>query len=137
MISGVGTDVVDIAGFREQLDDSASGFVSATFTGQEQVYANRKPQPYASLAARFAAKEAFIKAWSGSRYGYPPQSLHVDLREIEVIQDGYGRPRLQLHGQVQTLVNRVNSAHRTHLSISHDGDIASAFVVFETFPESV
>ena len=136
MICGIGTDVVDIAGFREQLDDSASGFVSATFTGQEQVYVNQRPQPYASFAARFAAKEAFIKAWSGSRYGFPPHRPHVDLREIEVTQDGYGRPRLQLHGQVQMLVNSEHSVHRTHLSISHDGDIASAFVVFETFPES-
>ena len=52
------------------------------------------------LAARFAAKEAFLKAWSGARAGRAPALESVDLREIEVVDDGHGRPALALHGAV-------------------------------------
>ena len=135
MIGGVGVDVVDIPQFRQQIDDPISNFVHATFTQREQNDAQSKPQPAPSLAARFAAKEAFIKAWSSSRYGYPPHSIHINLCDIEVASDSYGRPAINLYGQVKVLMNQMTSAYRTHLSLSHDGEVATAFVVLELFPE--
>ena len=63
----VGVDLVHVPGFAQQLEDRASGFVDHTFTPRER----RTRAPH-RLAARFAAKEAFIKAWSGSRTHQPP-----------------------------------------------------------------
>ena len=77
------------------------------------------------LAARFAATEAFIKAWSSSRWGSPPLLRSVDMREIEVIQDPWGRPSLRLHGDVARAAGRLDA----HLSLSHDGGVAVAFVI--------
>jgi holo-[acyl-carrier protein] synthase len=120
----IGVDLVDVPGFADQLADRASGFVDGTFTPLEQ----RTAQGDASrLAARFAAKEAFVKAWSGSRRGLPPLLAAVDLREIEVVDDGYGRPGLRLHGAIKAAVGE----RRTHLSLSHDGPSAIAVVILD------
>jgi holo-[acyl-carrier protein] synthase len=120
----LGVDLVDVPAFAEQLDDIASGFVDGTFTAQEQRTAKGDPR---RLAARFAAKEAFVKAWSGSRFGQPPLLAEIDLREIEVVDDGFGRPGLRLHGKLAAAVGPV----ATHLSLSHDGAAAIAFVMLE------
>ena len=121
----VGVDLVDVPGFAEQLADRASGFVEGTFTPLEQRTAQGDPS---RLAARYAAKEAFIKAWSGSRRGLPPLLGAVDLREIEVVDDGYGRPALTLHGTLAGVVGPCT----TSLSLSHDGDSAIAVVLFQS-----
>ena len=118
----VGVDLVSVPGFAQQLEDTASGFVEYTFTPREQRVA-RDPR---RLAARFAAKEAFIKAWSGSRTHQPPLLGSLDLREIEVVDDGYGRPALALHGTLAQVVGPCS----TSLSLSHDGDAAIAVVLF-------
>jgi holo-[acyl-carrier protein] synthase len=120
----LGVDLVDVPAFAEQLSDTASGFVAGTFTAREQRAAKGDAR---RLAARFAAKEAFVKAWSGSRFGQPPLLAEVDLREIEVVDDGYGRPGLRLHGKLADAVGPV----ATHLSLSHDGAAAIAFVMLE------
>jgi holo-[acyl-carrier protein] synthase len=120
----IGVDLVDVPAFAQQLDDAASGFVAATFTAREQRVAKGDAR---RLAARFAAKEAFVKAWSGSRRGRPPLLAEIDLREIEVVDDGYGRPSLQLHGAVADAVGPL----ATHLSLSHDGAAAIAFVMLD------
>jgi holo-[acyl-carrier protein] synthase len=121
---GIGVDLVDVPAFGEQLADAASGFVDGTFTAGEQRAAKGDAR---RLAARFAAKEAFVKAWSGSRRGRPPALASVDMREIEVVDDGYGRPGIQLHGAVAAAAGDV----RAQLSLSHDGPAAIAFVVVE------
>lgn len=117
----VGVDLVHVPGFAQQLEDTASGFVEHTFTARE-----RKARAPHRLAARFAAKEAFLKAWSGARLHQPPLLGSVDLREIEVVDDGYGRPRLVLHGHVAQAVGTCT----TSVSLSHDGDAAIAVVLF-------
>jgi len=118
----VGVDLVNVPGFAQQLEDGASGFVDGTFTPREQ----KAREPH-RLAARFAAKEAFLKAWSGARLHQPPLLGNVDLREIEVADDGYGRPRIVLHGQIAQAVG----THTCSLSLSHDGDAAIAVVLFD------
>ena len=132
----VGLDIVTTTTFAEQLDDSASAFVEATFTAGEQ-RATRGPEATRTqrLAARYAAKEAFLKAWSGARAGRPPMLQRVDLREIEVVDDGHGRPALRLHGAVaaalELLAVELGMAAplRTHLSLSHDPPTAAAVVM--------
>jgi phosphopantetheine--protein transferase-like protein len=132
----VGLDIVTTTTFADQLADSASAFVDATFTAREQRDA-RAPEAIRvqRLAARYAAKEAFVKAWSGARAGRPPQLDAIDLREIEVVDDGHGRPALRLHGAVATSLERLAeelglvAPLRTHLSLSHDPPTAAAVVL--------
>ncbi|HEV7758803.1 MAG TPA: holo-ACP synthase [Acidimicrobiales bacterium] len=152
MILGLGLDVVDVVLFAEQLADGASGFVAATFRPSERRRGDPNdpngpngpndpndptdPRRRAlHLAGRFAAKEAFVKAWSSARRGQPPAlaPADLDLRDIEVVDDGFGRPALRLHGPVRNAVERLDEGRPpvVHLSISHDGATAAAVVVLE------
>ena len=123
-VRGLGLDLVDVEGFAQQLADPASGFVDGTFTAAEQHDA--APDRIRGLAARFAAKEAFIKAWSSSRHGRPPALRRVDLREVEVRRDAYGRPSVSLHGEVAAA---VGDDLAVRVSLSHDGGVATAVVM--------
>ncbi len=95
----------------------------------------RRSRPRRAPGARYAAKEAFVKAWSGARAGRPPLLQTVDLREIEVVDDGHGRPALRLHGEVAASLQRlateldVAGPLHTHLSLSHDPPTAAAVVL--------
>ena len=134
-ILGVGLDVVDVAGFAEQLADEASGFAAATFRPAERRNEGTDRERQARhLAGRFAAKEAFVKAWSSARRGRPPALApdDLDLRDIEVVDDGFGRPGLKLHGAVcRAVAELAPSPEAIHLSVSHDGGTAAAVVVLE------
>lgn len=129
MIRGVGLDLVDVATFREQLALPGSVFAEGTFTPAERREADARPDhdPARHLAARYAAKEAFVKAWSGAAFGRVPQMAGVDLREVELMSDGYGRPAIQLHGE---LAQRAGGLHIL-VSLSHEGSMAAAVVVIE------
>jgi holo-[acyl-carrier protein] synthase len=133
----VGLDIVTTTTFAEQLADSASGFVDATFTAGERRAVRGDPAIRAQrLAVRFAAKEAFLKAWSGARAGRAPALAAIDLREIEVVDDGHGRPSLRLHGAVADalaeLAEELASELYPHVSLSHDPPTAAAVVVLST-----
>ena len=132
MIDGIGIDMVDVDAFRDQLADPASSFVTASFTEGERRVADERPSgdPARHLAARYAAKEALIKAWSGSNWGGRPVLRAIDMRDIEVVSDAFGRPRLCLHGTVAAALD-PQGTRRIHLSLTHDGPVASAFVVLE------
>ena len=119
----VGTDIVQISAFASQLDVSGSTF-TRVFTERERRECAAKPSPVASLAARWAAKEAYIKAWAQSRYGSPPAHSNVDFSDIEVVADAFGRVTIALRG---SLVDAAPAA--TSLSLSHDGDYAIAVCV--------
>lgn len=132
MIAGVGLDMVDVAAFNRQLEDTASVFGAATFTRREFDDASSRPSgvPARHLAARFAAKEALLKAWSQASGAAPPDLVAVDLREIEVVTDAAGRPHLRLHGRVAEALAGLGLS-RLHLSLTHDGGYAMAMVVIE------
>jgi holo-[acyl-carrier protein] synthase len=115
MIIGVGIDVVDVARFTQTLDETPR-LRQRLFTEAEQQL------PPASLAARFAAKEALAKALGA------PVGLH--WRDAEVHRDDDGRPHLSMTGTVAARAEQLG-ARRTHISLSHDAGIASAVVVLE------
>lgn len=136
-VVGVGLDLVDVEALAAQLDDAASGFADAVFTPLERREAAAGPTPEVRrLAARWAAKEAFVKAWSAARRGRPPRLGSVDLREIELRGDGYGRPVLTLHGAVAEALAPLAAELGVqelvpHVSLSHDGGVAGAVVLLE------
>ncbi|WP_293787567.1 4'-phosphopantetheinyl transferase superfamily protein, partial [uncultured Aeromicrobium sp.] len=79
----------------------------------------------ASLAARWAAKEAFVKAWSESRWGSAPVLAEEIHHLIEVVTDAWGRPRIVLHGDV---AEALDDDIAIFVSLTHDGDYALAHV---------
>ncbi len=112
MIEGVGVDVVDIQRFIASLERTPN-LRSKLFTESERMLAP------ASLAARFAAKEALYKALS------PAHGLA--WHDAEVINHPNGKPDFLFRGEIADLVDGA----RVHLSISHDANIATAMVVVE------
>ena len=122
----IGIDMVHVPQFASQLADKASSFAQQTFTPREWRYAHQhlSNKPENHLSARFATKEAFIKAWSSSRWGKPPVLPNPDFRQLEVINDSYGRPKLLLHGELRDKVGPC----KIQISISHDGDYAISTV---------
>lgn len=116
MIVGIGVDMVDIERFEGQIARSPR-LMERLFTAHE------RDLPLRSLAARYAAKEALIKALGGSD--------GVRWQEIEVPRLGERQaPSYVLSGETErTLVAR--GVARTHLSLSHDGGLALAYAVLE------
>ena len=115
MIVGVGIDVVDVSRFGASLTRTP-GLAERLFTPAE------RERPLASLAARFAAKEAVAKALGA------PASLR--WHDAEVVNEASGRPLLELRGTVRARADELG-ATSVHLSLSHDAGIASAVVVLE------
>lgn len=131
----IGVDIVHVPGFREQLERPGSRFEDV-FTALELRVARQRPDRGLHLAGRWAAKEAFIKAWSQAIYGRPPVLSPdlVDFREIEVQPDRWGRVAVVTRGDVDKAVATSLGPVATSLSISHDGDyaIATCLVVEQT-----
>jgi holo-[acyl-carrier protein] synthase len=115
-IVGVGIDVVDLSRFEDSLRRTP-GLAERLFTPAE---ASRPP---ASLAARFAAKEALAKA-----LGAP---ANLAWHDAEVVSEDSGRPVFALRGTVAARAAELGAAH-VHLSLSHDAGLASAMVVLES-----
>jgi holo-[acyl-carrier protein] synthase len=115
-IVGVGIDVVDIDRFGESMERTP-GLRSRLFTPGEAA------MPPASLAARFAAKEALAKA-----LGAP---VGMAWHDAEVVSESSGRPLFTLRGTVLARANDLGVGS-VHLSLSHDAGIASAMVVLES-----
>jgi holo-[acyl-carrier protein] synthase len=121
VIIGIGIDVVPVDRFAESLLRTP-GLRDRLFTADEQTTPSGTRRTGESLAARFAAKEAVAKALGA------PGDLH--WHDAEVTVGEHGRPRLTVRG---TVAGRAAQLGVTgwHLSMSHDGGIASAVVVAE------
>lgn len=131
MLIGVGMDLAEVAHWQRALGDAATGVIEATFTDRERAYAQSSVGDAAEhLAARFAAKEAFVKALGATRHGRAPLTAQVDLRAIEVERDAHGRPRLMLHGPARALADQLGVRH-IWLSLTHTAGTAGAVVVLE------
>lgn len=141
-VLGVGLDLVDIASFAEQLDVAGSTMTGETFTASEladaeSVQRDRPGDERAAarrLAGRFAAKEAFLKAWSSARVGRAPALADLRWRDLEVLADPWGRPFLRPTGAAGAAVIDSLGAIDLHVSITHDGPVAAAVVVIAGDP---
>lgn len=119
----IGTDIVCIPSFAQQLAQPGTQFDQVFSTQELRVAARYQGRRRAEhLAGRWAAKEAFVKAWSQSLYGNPPVMEHVDWAEIEVQPDAWGRVLVVPRGEAA----RACGIERAQVSISHDGDYAMA-----------
>jgi holo-[acyl-carrier protein] synthase len=121
-IVGIGLDLVKIDRVRVITDRWKARFLGRLYTPAERRECMSKAAPYASLAGRFAAKEAVLKAlgtgWSGG----------IRWHDIQVLNDRAGRPRATVSGRVKTLMKRAGVTD-IHVSLSHDTDYAVAEAV--------
>jgi holo-[acyl-carrier protein] synthase len=126
MILGLGVDICDLERLKRALDaPTGTRFRARVFTAAEQAYCEaRRRGRLASYAARFAAKEAAMKAL-GTGWGEG-----VRWRDFEVVRAASGPPRLVLHGEAARLA-RQRGMTRWLLALSHAGGGAIASVVVE------
>ena len=121
VIVAVGIDVVLVDRFARALARTPL-LADRLFTEQELLTDSGNPRPPESLAARFAAKEAVAKALGA------PAGLR--WHDCEIVTDPDGRPWLAVSGTVAAVAD-ARGVNHWHLSLSHDGGIASAMVVAE------
>ncbi len=124
MILGTGIDLMDPARMERAAEKSEGRILDRLFTMGEQAYCKRRRDQWLSFAARFAAKEAFVKALGlGIRQG-------LAWNEIEVVNNEWGRPDLVLKGKAAEIVNE-REISGIHLSLSHQKGMAIASVILE------
>jgi holo-[acyl-carrier protein] synthase len=117
-----------VPSFAEQLALPGSRFGSVFSVGERADAVARSLEPAqaaAFWAARWAAREAVVKAWSATMFGGPAPYGDEVLAQIEVACDAWGRPRLLFRSDVAEALEDYDAA----LSLSHDGDYAIAYVV--------
>lgn len=124
MILGIGIDLVDIPRLEAVLERHQGRAHKRLFTAEEIEYCSSAGRPGESYAARFAAKEAFFKA---VRAGW---GQGVTWTEVEVVSAPSGAPDIRLHGGARKRAETLG-ARRIHLSLTHGGEVAAAFLILE------
>ncbi|MBI4903473.1 MAG: holo-ACP synthase [Acidobacteria bacterium] len=125
MIVGTGVDLADVRRIREAIERYGRRFVERVFTAGEIAYVESKANKYERYAARFAAKEAGMKAiGTGWDRG-------TGWHDFEVVNLPSGQPRLELHGKAGEIVKQMG-VQRVHLSLTHTAENGMAFVVLES-----
>lgn len=120
MIAGIGVDIVDLARFERAVARTPK-LLDRLFAESEQAQGARRLAVH-SLAARFAAKEALIKALGSSDGVY--------WHDMPVVSDDEGNPSFALIGGIAKTVGE-RGITRIHLSMSHDAGVAIAYVIAE------
>ena len=121
MIYGHGIDIAEVSRLKKAIEKSES-FKEKVFTQLENDYCESKKSMYQSYAARFAVKEAFLKAlgtgWSNG----------IAWKDIETVNDANGKPTVVLYAKAKELFESLG-LKEIHVSISHTKDIAIASVI--------
>ena len=118
-VRGIGVDLVKIPRMRDVISRWDERFLRRVFTEQEIAYCRRRRDPVPHFAARFAAKEAGMKALGTGL------SMGVKWRELEVRRERGQAPRLLLHGRSREL-GQARGGRTMLLSLTHEGDYALA-----------
>ena len=124
MIVGTGVDLAEVPRIRASIERFGARFVERIFTPAEIAYVERKANRYERYAARFAAKEAGMKAiGTGWRHG-------VTWQDFEVANLPSGKPTLRLHGVAAAVADRLH-VRAISLSITHTAELGMAHVILE------
>jgi len=124
MIYGIGIDLVDIDRMERIMERWGKTFLNRICTDGEIGYCSRRTGSAGHYAARFAAKEAFLKSLGMGLFE------GVGFKDVEVIVMDSGKPELRLHGKAATIV-RERGLSKPRLSLSHTIRTAAAIVILE------
>jgi len=122
MILGLGTDIVEIFRMREAAQKWGDGFLEKVFTDKEMRYSNSRRFSAQHFAARFAAKEAVIKAFGA------PKKFPLKMTEIEVLNDKEGKPVITLHGGALRL-KKKKKVDNIMVTMAHSKNYAVASAI--------
>lgn len=124
MIVGVGLDIVETARVARALSNYGDGFAERVYTAAELADCAGRADRVEALAARFAAKEAFLKALgTGWING-------LSLRQVEVVQTQSGQPELRLLDGASARIQE-RGVQRVHVTLTHQPGMAAAVVILE------
>lgn len=124
MILGTGVDMVGVARIAESIERHGDRFLNRIYTESERAYCDSMREPAIHYAARWAAKEALLKAiGTGMRQG-------VKMKEAEVLKMDTGQPQMRLAGRAAEIATGMG-CQRIHVSLTHDAGMAVAFVILE------
>ena len=124
MIVGTGVDITEVPRIRRVLERYGERFMNRVFTAEEIRYCSSKPNAAERFAARFAAKEAGMKAiGTGLRGG-------ITWKDVEVVRWPGQRPELRYSGRAAEIAATLG-CKKTHLSLSHTAEQAIAHVILE------
>jgi len=124
MIAGIGMDLAEISRVRKTWNRFGDRFLRRIFTDREAAYCLEKKDPVPSLAARFAAKEAAMKALGTGVSG------GVHFRQIEVARRRGEAPRILFHGRAGKRAELLGVT-ASSLTLTHDAGVAAAVVILE------
>ena len=125
MILGTGVDIAEVPRVRQSIERFGNRFLHRVFTAGEISYCDARASRFESYAARFAAKEAGMKALgTGWSHG-------VRWRDIEVVRPKGQRPTIKFHGTAADIASRLGTKNIA-LSLTHTADQALAHVILET-----
>lgn len=125
MILGIGTDLAEVARIRESIGRFGERFLVRIYTEQERAYSLSKANAAERFAARFAAKEAGMKA-IGTGW-----SRGVTWKDFEVVNEASGRPTLLFHGAARRIAEVLAVKHIS-ISLTHTAEMAFAIVILES-----
>ena len=122
MITGIGTDIVEVGRIKNSIEKYGKRFLDRIYTETEQKYSESfKENKYVHYAARFAAKESFSKAiGTGLTRGFK-------FREVGIVNEKSGNPQMLLDGGMKEKWGDT----RIHVSLSHTDNNAIAYVIME------
>lgn len=123
MIAGIGTDIVEIARIKDKIERN-SYFREHVFSEEERTYCDAQRSPFIHFAARWAVKEAYLKAFGVRFIG------NHRLPEINTLHEDNGKPYLELLGDAKKEFEE-KGFRTVHVSISHTEEYAIAYVIIE------
>jgi holo-[acyl-carrier protein] synthase len=124
MILGIGSDLAQVERIRKSIAQYGDRFLNRVYTEQERAYASSKANSAERYAARFAAKEAGMKAiGTGLRRG-------ITWKDFEVVNEISGQPTLRLSG-VALEISAIMGVERISISLTHTAETAFAVVILE------
>jgi len=127
MVIGIGVDIVEVSRIERLIQRHGNRFLRRVFTERERDYCSRSAHPEQRYAARFAAKEAALKALG---VGW---QMGAQFTDVDVFNEELGAPRIALAGRALE-ISRQKGIQRMLVSISHDRNYAIAQVVAEGPP---
>lgn len=125
MISGIGVDIVEIGRMKSAVNKWGAHFLNKMFTEREIKYSNSKRFCHQHFAARFAAKEAVVKAFGGTG------KFPIKWTDIEILNDREGKPMVEFSGDAVKLKD-LKKVSQVLLTMSHSKDYAVANAVVIT-----